>query len=143
VCIEWIEPLMLAANWMPEMLEIAGAAVGVTRGGGPSRCHSWSDVIEFRPEVVIIMPCGFDASRAAAEAAVLTRRPGWSDLPAVLRGRVFAVDGNAYFNRAGPRIVESVELLAHLLHPERFPRSDLPREIAPAGAFICLTTGSE
>jgi iron complex transport system substrate-binding protein len=123
-CIEWVEPLMLAGNWMPELLQIAGAAPGIT-SSGPSHYHRWQEVVEYQPEVLIIMPCGFDARRAAAEAAALTKLPGWSDLPAVRHGRVFAVDANAYFNRPGPRIVESLELLAHLIHPERTPRSSL------------------
>jgi iron complex transport system substrate-binding protein len=127
-CIEWIEPLMLAGNWMPELLQIAGAAPGIVASAGLSQYHSWQEVVDYRPEVMIVMPCGFDARRAAAEAAVLSKLPGWSDLPAVRHGRVFAVDANAYFNRPGPRIVESVELLAHLLHPEQCAPPELPGE---------------
>jgi iron complex transport system substrate-binding protein len=140
VCIEWIEPLMLAGNWMPELLEIAGAAPGIVASSGPSQYHGWREFVEFQPEVVIVMPCGFDARRAADEAKVLAKLPGWSELPAVRGGRVFAVDANAYFNRPGPRIVESVELLAHLVHPQRFPRSSLSRELSTGGAFVCLAS---
>lgn len=139
VCIEWIEPLMLAANWIPELLDLAGAAPGIGAGGGHSKYHSWSDVVEYQPEVLIIMPCGFDAKRAGREAKSLSRLTGWKDMPAVRTGRVFAVDANAYFNRPGPRLVESLELLAHLVHPERFPQADLPAELLPGRAFICLT----
>ncbi|MBW3598829.1 MAG: cobalamin-binding protein, partial [Planctomycetes bacterium] len=101
-CIEWIEPLMLAGNWMPQLLDLAGAAPGPTTAGEHSRYHAWQEVIDFQPEVIVVMPCGFDLPRTIQEAAALREQPGWSDLPAVRNSRVFAVDGNAYFNRAGP-----------------------------------------
>jgi iron complex transport system substrate-binding protein len=142
-CIEWIEPLMLAGNWMPELLQIAGAAPGIVASSGPSQYRGWREVLDYRPEVIIVMPCGFDAQRAAAEAATLTKLPGWRDLPAVRRGRVFAVDASSYFNRPGPRIVESLELLAHLVHPERFPQPELPGESSLGEAAISLTEGNK
>jgi iron complex transport system substrate-binding protein len=133
---------MIAANWMPELLELAGA-VGMAAPGRPSAYQAWEQVVAFRPDVLLIMPCGFVARRAASESQALKSAPGWSDLPAERAGRVYAVDANAYFNRAGPRIVESLELLAHLLHPERFPQSDLAPELWPGKAFICLTDAGE
>jgi iron complex transport system substrate-binding protein len=118
--IEWIEPLMLAGNWMPELLELAGGAQPVAGHGRHSTYNSWQQVVEFDPQVLLVMPCGFDLARTVAESGVLYRQPGWNDLSAVRAGRVFALDGNAYFNRSGPRIVDSLEIVAGLLHPALF-----------------------
>jgi iron complex transport system substrate-binding protein len=119
--IEWIEPLMLGGNWMPELIEIAGGRCPLAAAGRHSEYIDWPAVRDFDPEVVAIMPCGFDLRRTLEEAPALAKLPGWDDVAAVRGGRVFAVDGNAYFNRSGPRLVESLELLAHLLHPRLFP----------------------
>jgi iron complex transport system substrate-binding protein len=118
--IEWIDPLMLAANWMPELLELAGAVQPLDRSGRHSTYHAWQEVTEFDPQIVLVMPCGFDLGRAVSEAAILSAQRGWNELSAVREGRVYAVDGNAYFNRSGPRIVDSLEMLAGLVHPELF-----------------------
>ena len=111
---------MLAANWMPELLALAGAVQPLERGGRHSTYNAWQEVVDFDPQAVLVMPCGFDLARAVAEAAILPRQPHWSQLSAVKAGRVYAVDGNAYFNRSGPRIVDSLEILAGLVHPEIF-----------------------
>lgn len=121
VCIEWIQPLMLASNWMPQLVELAGGDHTLTIAGQPSAYCDWSRIVQFDPEVLVIMPCGFDLPRTVEESRHLTTCPGFSSLTAVTRGRVFAVDGNAFFNRAGPRIVQSLEILAHLLHPQVSP----------------------
>jgi iron complex transport system substrate-binding protein len=119
-CIEWIEPLMLAANWMPDLVELAGGTQPFTNAGLHSTCSSWDDFCVADPDCIILMPCGFDLERTLVEARELERRPQWAGLKAVRSGRVFAVDGNAYFNRSGPRLVESLEILARLLHPQLF-----------------------
>lgn len=121
ICMEWIEPPMVAGNWMPDLIDIAGGRCPLTVSGQRSGYTDWSDIRSFNPEVIVVMPCGFNLDRAVAEAPVLRRKPGWSSMSAVRNGRVYAVDGNAYFNRSGPRIVDSVELLAHLIHPRRCP----------------------
>ncbi len=121
-CIEWIDPISLAANWMPDLLRIAGGRCEVVSPGVRSGFTDWETVADFQPEVIVVMPCGFDLPRTIEEAGVLETRPGWADLPAVRHGRVWAVDGNAYFNRSGPRLIDSLEILACLLHPERFPQ---------------------
>jgi iron complex transport system substrate-binding protein len=118
--IEWIDPLMLAANWMPELIELAGGVQPLAQAGRHSTYSRWQEVVDFDPQVVLVMPCGFDLARAVAESDVLGQRPGWSATSAVREGRVYAVDGNAYFNRSGPRIVDSLEILAGLVHPELF-----------------------
>ncbi len=117
-CIEWIDPLMLSANWMPRLVEIAGGRHDLTQDGRHSSYTSWDAVAEYDPEVVVVMPCGFDLARTVSEAESLSKVDCFRQLTAVKNGRVFAVDGNAYFNRSGPRIVDSLEILAHLLHPD-------------------------
>lgn len=119
-CIEWMEPVMVAANWMPDLIELAGGRCGLTVSGAHSTYTSWDDVRTYDPQVIVVTPCGFDLSRTLAEIKVLTERDGWNELSAVRGERVYAVDGNAHFNRSGPRLVESLELLAHLMHPHLF-----------------------
>jgi iron complex transport system substrate-binding protein len=112
--IEWTEPLMLAGNWVPELVEMAGGICGLTSAGQPSRTIEWEELVRFDPEVILVCPCGFDEHRAAEETKLLARRADWSKLTAVRRGKVFPIDGNAYFNRPGPRLVDSLELLARI-----------------------------
>lgn len=127
-CLEWFAPLYGPGHWLPEMVELAGGRAGLGTPGEPSRRILWGDVIAFAPEVIILTPCGFDLERAAEEAeAILPHRTGWWALPAVRSGRVFAVDGNAYFSRPGPRLIESLELLAALIHPDHFAAPALAR----------------
>jgi iron complex transport system substrate-binding protein len=120
-CIEWIEPTMIAGNWTPELVELAGGVQSFAQAGRHSTYTPWAEVAAFDPEVIVVMPCGFDLPRTLREAERLREFAGWTDLSAVRNGRVYAVDGNALFNRAGPRIVDSAELLAKLIHPELFP----------------------
>lgn len=120
-CIEWLDPPFSAGHWVPEMVRIAGGEEVFSAPGDPSLRLTWEEVYEGAPEVILLMPCGFDASRAAREANVLPELPGWHELPAVREGRVWAVDANSYFSRPAPRLVEGVEILARLLHPEVFP----------------------
>ncbi len=120
-CIEWVDPIFNAGHWVPRMVEYAGGADGLARAGEPSVRVEWRDVALFAPEVVVVMPCGFPAERAAREAKALGRRPGWRDVPAVRRGRVVAVDGASYFSRPGPRLADGVEILASIVHPGEFP----------------------
>lgn len=127
VCLEWLDPLMAAGHWVPEMVDLAGGRELLGRKGAPSRRIEWSAVAEAAPEVVVLMPCGFDAQRALADLPLLERLRGWQDLPAVRDGRVHAVDASSYFSRPGPRLVEGVEILAGLLHPDRFPEPTQPR----------------
>lgn len=120
-CLEWCEPPMLAANWMPELVELAGGrAPDSSVAGQHSNATTWDEVESFDPQVVLIMPCGIDLQRAISEARSLPELPQWPRLSAVQSGKVYAVDGNAYFNRSGPRIIDSLEILAYLLHPDRF-----------------------
>ena len=119
-CIEWIEPLMHAENWLPELVEIAGGTVMLGEAGRHSRYFAIEELVERDPDIIALMPCGFDIHRSRDEMPALTSRPEWPRLSAVTSGRVFVTDGNQYFNRPGPRVVESAEILAELLHPDVF-----------------------
>lgn len=119
-CIEWIEPLMIAANWIPELVKIAGGEPLFSVLGQPSPQLHWEALVNANPEVIVFMPCGLDLNRTHQEALPLTQRPEWQSLHAVQSGRVYITDGNSYFNRPGPRLADSVEILADILHPEIF-----------------------
>jgi iron complex transport system substrate-binding protein len=116
--LEWIDPCYCSGHWVPEMIQIAGGDDMLGRKGVDSVRVSWEKIAACAPEILIVSPCGFSLERAAEQAKQLLQQPGWSILPAVRNGNVFAVDANAYFARPGPRVVDGVELLAHLFHPE-------------------------
>jgi iron complex transport system substrate-binding protein len=119
-CIEWMEPLMAAGNWVPELVELGGGAYDLVAPGAHSPTLTWDNLVAYAPDVVIIMPCGFKLEQTQRELGRLTERPEWPRLPAVRNQRVYAVDGNAYLNRPGPRIVDSAELVAGLVQPGLF-----------------------
>ncbi len=119
-CIEWIDPLMIAANWIPELVTFAGGQCLFSVAGKNAPQVTWETLVATNPEVIIFMPCGFDLERTRTEAMLLKSRPEWQNLYAVQSGRVYVTDGNSYFNRPGPRLVDSVEILAEILHPEIF-----------------------
>ena len=121
-CLEWYDPLFNAGHWVPQMVEIAGGADVLAVSGKPSVRIEWRDVLIAAPQVLALMPCGFSVDRAVSDVSLLTRLPGWRDLPAVRKENVFAVDASSYFSRPGPRLADGVELLAHILHPESFPK---------------------
>lgn len=119
-CMEWLNPVYCSGHWMPEMVEIAGGVDALARKGSDSVRIPWDAVLEWAPEVLVITPCGFNLDKVVELTQQLFTNPGWSDLPAVRDGQVYAVDANSYFARPGPRVVEGTELLAHLIHPELF-----------------------
>jgi len=136
-CIEWLDPIYCSGHWMPEMAEIAGGVDALARKGTDSVRISWSDVVEWAPEVLIVTPCGFNLEKVIEQTPQLMNYPGWSDLPAVRDDRVYAVDANSYFARPGPRVVEGTVLLAHLFHPNLFEWEGSPsafRKIALSSA---------
>ena len=118
--IEWIDPLMAGGNWMPELVEMASGENLFGAPGQPSPWLDWDQLVVADPDVVLVHPCGFDIARTLQEMPLLERRPGWRELKAVQHDRIFVADGNQYFNRPGPRIVESLEILAEIFHPEVF-----------------------
>ena len=117
-CLEWLDPLMAAGNWIPELVDLAGGAYGLVEAGAHTPPITWDTLIDYQPEVIVITPCGFKIPQSQADLPLLTGHPQWQRLPAVQAGRVYVADGNAYYNRPGPRIVESAEILAEMLHPE-------------------------
>jgi iron complex transport system substrate-binding protein len=116
--LEWVDPIYCGGHWIPQMLAWAGAEDANSRPGTDSIRIPWQQVLDYQPEVILVSPCGFKTQEALAQAELLKSRPGWNELPAVQKNRVYAVDANAYFARPGPRLIDGVELLAHLIHPE-------------------------
>ncbi len=125
ICLEWLDPIFIAGHWVPEMVALAGGRDLLGRARQPSFVVGWDAVQEAAPEVVILMPCGFDIPRIRAEMGFLKDRPGWERLPAVRSKQVYLTDASSYFSRPGPRVVDGMEILATILHPEVFAH-DLP-----------------
>jgi iron complex transport system substrate-binding protein len=116
-CIEWMEPLMVAGHWMPDVVEMAGGRAVLGAAGEPTRSVDWANLQAADPDVIAVLPCGFSLEDTRRDLHYLTERPGWNELSAVQAGRVALFDGNAYFNRPGPRLYRAIELLASVLHP--------------------------
>jgi iron complex transport system substrate-binding protein len=119
-CIEWLDPLMAAGNWMPELVAMAGGENLFGEPGEHSGRLDYDALVASDPDVILIAPCGFTMHRTVEELPALAARPGWSELRAVREGKVFVAEGSQYFNRPGPRIADSVEILAEIIHPEMF-----------------------
>ncbi len=119
-CLEWIEPVFHMGNWGPELVELAGGASVLGTPGEHSVAIDWQRVVDADPDVLVVAPCGFTLERARREMPVLAAHPGWRELRAVRERRVFVADGNLYFNRSSPSVFTSIEVLAEMLHPERF-----------------------
>jgi iron complex transport system substrate-binding protein len=119
-CLEWLDPLMAAGNWVPELVELAGGRNLFGTAGRHSPWMTWGELAERDPDIIVALPCGFDLAKTRSEMAELRGHPDWSKLQAVRNGRVFAADGNQFFNRPGPRLVESLEILAEIFHPDFF-----------------------
>ncbi|GAC1306867.1 MAG: cobalamin-binding protein [Mucilaginibacter sp.] len=119
-CIEWLEPLMISGNWVPELVSIAGGIPVLSEQGKHSSYIQWDDLRMANPDILIIMPCGFPIERTLKEMDVLMALPGFVELQAVKNNAIYIADGNQYFNRPGPRIVDSVEILAEIINPKQF-----------------------
>lgn len=119
-CLEWIDPLMAAGNWVPELVEMAYGENLFGEAGKHSPWMNWEDLVRKDPDVIIALPCGYDIAKTRNEMSALTQRPDWSNLKAIKKKRIYLADGNQYFNRPGPRIVESLECLVEMLHPGAF-----------------------
>ncbi len=118
LCLEWFDPPYVAGHWVPEMVRLAGGQDVLGREGEGSARVTWQQILDARPEVIVLMSCGYDVQRNLAAWAETSLPGGWSELPAVAAGRIYAVDANAYFSRPGPRLAQGVALLAALTHPE-------------------------
>jgi iron complex transport system substrate-binding protein len=117
LCLEWLDPPFVAGHWVPEMVARAGGTDVMGRKGEPGFRTSWGKVFAARPQVIVLMPCGYDLKKTVEESKQTQFPAGWKELPAVKEGRVYAVDPSSYFSRPGPRLATGVEILAHLLHP--------------------------
>jgi iron complex transport system substrate-binding protein len=133
VCLEWTDPPFAMGNWGPELVALAGGHDPLGRGGAHSSTVTWDEVRAADPEVLVVAPCGFGLTRARDELPALAARPGFSALRAVRGGRVYAADGNLYFNRSGPSLFHTIDVLAEMLHPERFGRARAGRD------YLCVS----
>ncbi|MCB1059472.1 MAG: cobalamin-binding protein [Calditrichaeota bacterium] len=123
-CLEWLDPLMISGNWMPELVKMVGGKAVLTNDWGKSRTISFDDLCDADPDVIVCMPCGFDLERTLLDTRKFGEDLRWRELRAYRNGMTYAVDGNSYFNRPGPRLVDSAELMAQLLHPAVFDFPD-------------------
>ena len=119
-CIEWIDPLMAAGNWMPELVAMAGGRNLFGESGKHSPWMTWKDLVAADPDILFVSPCGFDVERTLQEMGLLNTMQEWKSINAVKTGRVYVADGNQYFHRPGPRLAESLEILAEIIHPNVF-----------------------
>ena len=119
-CIEWLGPMMVSGNWVPELVSIAGGVPILAENGKHSPYVKWEDIQQQNPDVIVVMPCGFSIERTMKEVDLLLQLPGFSEMKAVKNDRFYIADGNQYFNRPGPRIVDSIEILAEIIHPKQF-----------------------
>ncbi len=118
--LDWMDPVMVAGHWIPEMVDIAGGEYGLADPGARSRPREWEEIRDYDPEVIVAAPCGFGLDQTVENWHDLADRPGWEDLMAVREGRVYAMDGHHYVNRPGPRLVDTLEFLAGVIRPETF-----------------------
>ena len=118
--VEWADPLMCGGHWVPEMVELAGAENCFGDKESGSFRLEWEEVVDRQPEVIILMPCGFEVKRALQDMPLLSSREGWESLPAVQNNRVYVIDASAYTSRSGPRLVTGLEIIAEMVHPELF-----------------------
>ncbi len=126
---EWLQPPWAGGHWIPQMVDYAGGVEGLGRIGKPSHKIRWDEVVEYRPEIIVLSPCGFDANQVMEEANVLASYEEWDKIPAFQSPRIYAVNASAYFSRSGPRVVDGLEILAHIIHPELFPENPHPEAV--------------
>lgn len=123
LCLEWLNPLMAAGNWVPELVQLAGGTPLAATAGAYSPKLEWEKVRRLNPGIITIAPCGYEISKTLAELDTVTNRPGWMELKAVQNHQVFIMDGDQYVNRPGPRLVNTTRILAEIIHPSRFRTS--------------------
>ena len=119
-CAEWLNPVMSAGHWVSECVEYAGGIDKLAANGGPSTKVGWEDVLDYDPEVVVLMPCGFSTERTIREAQHFLNLPNAKELTATRQDRIYTTDGHSYFSRSGPRVFDGIEILARMIHPELF-----------------------
>jgi len=138
LCLEWLDPCYIGGHWVPEMVALAGGEDVLGRAGEPSFRATAAEIAQSSPEVIVVMPCGYNVARTAAELSAVQFPDEWNDVPAVRERRIYAVDANSYFSRPGPRLADGVELLARIFHPYLFPE-----ETALSAASYRLAVNNE
>jgi iron complex transport system substrate-binding protein len=128
LCVEWLDPLFTAGHWVPQLVEMAGGINGISSTGDQSRRMEIDETIKFDPDIIILMPCGFDVKRTILEYEKLTNNPQWKSLAAVQNSQVYAVNANEYFSKPGPRTVTGLEILAKIIHPETYTDLKIPND---------------
>ncbi len=128
LCIEWLDPLFTAGHWVPQMVEIAGGINGISFTGDKSRRMKIDEIVKFEPDIMILMPCGFDMNRIILEYEKLLENKEWRSLKAVKQGEVYAVNANEYFSKPSPRIVVGLEILSKIIHPDTFRDLQIPKQ---------------
>ena len=127
--VEWADPLMCGGHWVPQMVALAGGANAFGHQDTGTLKIQWSEVVERQPEIIIMMPCGFDVKRGLQDIPILAQLDGWKTLPAVQNDRVYVIDASAYTSRSGPRLVTGLEIMAEMIHPELF-NNQIPESAA-------------
>ena len=117
-CMEWLDPPYVAGHWIPEMVEIAGGGCGIGKAGEPSFKVTWKEIADYAPQMLFIMPCGYDMEKTLGEIDTLMKHDEWFSLPSTGKGQIYIFDANSYFSRPGPRVVDGLEILAKTIHPE-------------------------
>ncbi len=128
LCLEWLDPLFTAGHWVPQMVEMACGINGLASGGDPSRCMKIEEAIEYEPDLIVLMPCGFDIKRTILEYEKLANNIQWKSLGAVQGNQVYAVNANEYFSKPGPRTVTGLEILAKIIHPKTYADIQIPKD---------------
>src|SRR3989442_15216197 len=128
LCIEWLGPLFTAGHWVPQMVETAGGINGISSTGEQSRRMDIDEAAKFEPDIIILMPCGFDVNRTILEYEKLAEGKKWSSIPAGKQGNLYAVDANEYFSKPGPRTVTGIEILSKIIHPDTFKAIQIPED---------------
>ncbi|MGI0101263.1 MAG: cobalamin-binding protein [Nitrosotalea sp.] len=127
ICIEWLDPLFTAGHWVPQMVELAGGINGISATGDQSRRMDLAEIVKFDPDIIVLMPCGFDVNRTIREYEKLADKEKWRSLKAVKQGQVYAVNANEYFSKPGPRTVIGLEILAKIINPDTFKDLQIPK----------------
>jgi iron complex transport system substrate-binding protein len=127
LCIEWIDPFYSAGHWVPQMVDIAGGINGISSRGNPSRCISMQEIMQFQPDKIVLMPCGFDLDRTLRESKILWDDEEWNSLLAVRENEVYAVNATEYFSKPGPRVIIGLEILAKITNPVQFYDLGVPQ----------------
>jgi iron complex transport system substrate-binding protein len=128
LCLEWLDPFFIAGHWVPQMVEMAVGINGLGSGGDPSRRMKIEEAVEYDPDIIVLMPCGFDINRTILEYKKLKDNKKWQELRAVQNGEVYAVNANEYFSKPGPRTITGLEILAKIIHPESYSEIKVPND---------------